>query len=160
MNNVNIKDCESNKANLTWLQLSIGHRDQSKSFLLGNTKLKTIYTSNIGNVDAVNANFYDNNTGSLLSSTVNLLEIKKQIYDKTSNLFIGEVIISQNTTIISPVVANSIVNALNSQSQSQSVINYLNLIPGKYTVNEPLVNTSTKPKIITSIESTSVLINI
>ena len=160
MNNINIKDCESNKANLTWLQVSIGHRDPIKSFLLGNTKLKTILTTKIGDVDATNANFYDNNTGSLLSSTVNLLEIKKQIYDKTSNLFIGEVIISQNTTIISPVVANSIVNALNSESQSQSVINYLNLIPGKYTVNEPLVNTSTKPKIITSIESTSVLINI
>ena len=164
MNNINIKDCESNKANLTWLQVSIGHRDPIKSFLLGNTKLKTILTTNIGDVDAVNANFYDINTGSLLSSTVNLLEIKKQIYDKTSNLFIGEVIISQNTTIISPFVANSIVNALNSESQSpsqiQNVINYLNLIPGKYTVNEPLVNTSTKPKIITSIESTSVLINI
>ena len=164
MNNINIKDCESNKANQTWLQVSIGHGDPIKSFLLGNTKLKTILTANIGDVDAVNANFYDINTGSLLSSTDNLLEIKKQIYDKTSNLFRGEVIISQNATIISPFVANSIVNALNSESQSpsqiQNVINYLKLIPGKYTVNVPLVNASTKPKIITSIESTSALINI
>ena len=139
MNNINIKDCESNKANLTWLQVSIGHRDPIKSFLLGNTKLKTILTTNIGDVDAVNANFYDINTGSLLSSTVNLLEIKKQIYDKTYNLFIGEVIISQNTTIISPFVANSIVNALNSESTgSESTGIYL--LSGTYTVDTNLIN--------------------
>jgi hypothetical protein len=145
MNNVNIKDCESNKAKQTWLQVSIGHRDPIKSFLLGNTKLKTINITDIGDVDAKNAKFYDINTGSLLTVSDNLLQIKNQMYDKTNNLSIGEVIIAADSTIISPNIPNSIINSLDSKS------NIINLIPGIHKVTKNLVNTSTKPKLISAV---------
>ena len=45
MSNVDIKDCQANKAGQTWLQLAIGHRDTNKSFLLGNTKLANVIKS-------------------------------------------------------------------------------------------------------------------
>jgi|694.fasta_scaffold23582_7 hypothetical protein len=151
MNNVNIKDCEANKANQSWSQLAIGHRDTINSFLLGNTKLKTISTTNIGNVDATNAKFYDITTGSLLSVSDNLLKIKNQIYDKTLNLSIGEVIITYDATIISPSVTNSIINSLDSKSD------IINLIPGIHKVNKNIVNKSTKSKIISSVGRPSII---
>jgi hypothetical protein len=151
MHNVNIKDCQANKANQTWFQLAIGHRDSIKSFLLGNTKLKTMYTTNIGNVDAMNAKFYDINTGSLLSVLDHLLKIKNQIYDKTLNLSIGEVIITNDITIISPSVTNSIINSLDSKSD------IINLIPGIHKVDKVLVNKTIKSKIITSVGRPSII---
>ena len=157
MNNVNIKDCEGNKARQTWLQFAIGHRDPIKSFLLGNTKLKTMYTTNIGNVDATNSEFYDINTGRLLTVTVpdDLLQIKNQIYDKTLNSSIGEVIIAEGSTIISPTVANSIINSLNSESSgsessgSESIT--ISLVSGTYKVDTDVVNNSPDLKIIVAI---------
>lgn len=151
MNNVNIKDCQANKANQTWLQLAIGHRDTSNSFLLGNTKLKTIYTTNIGNIDATNAKFYDITTGSLLSVSDHLLQIKNQIYDKTLNTSIGEVIIANDVTIISPSVPNSIINSLDSKS------NEIYIIPGTHQVDKVLVNKSTKVKIISAVGGPSII---
>jgi hypothetical protein len=125
--------------------------------LLGNTKLKTMYTTNIGNVDATNGEFYDINTGRLLTVTVpdDLLQIKNQIYDKTLNSSIGEVIIAEGSTIISPTVANSIINSLNSASSgsessgSESIT--ISLVSGTYKVDTPLVNNSPDLKIIVAI---------
>ena len=111
MSNVDIKDCQANKAGQTWLQLAIGHRDTNKSFLLGNTKLKTIYAANIGNIDATMAQFYDNILGTLLIMPDDLLKLIEQYYDKKNISSIGEVIISKQFQIISPNAVNSINNA-------------------------------------------------
>ena len=67
------------------------------------------------------------------------------MYDKTNNLSIGEVIIAADSTIISPNIPNSIINSLDSKS------NIINLIPGIHKVTKNLVNTSTKPKLISAV---------
>jgi len=148
LNNLNIKDCQANKSNQTWLQLSIGHRDTNKSFSLGNTRLRTIYTTNIGNVDATQAEFYDINTGSLLTTLYDLFQITTQIYDKTDILSLGEVTVSEGSKIITPNVIDSIINALDTEN------NAIYLTPGIYAVSAKLINNSNYQKKLICIGET------
>lgn len=145
MDGVNIKDCQSNKANLSWLQLAIGHKDTTKPFNLGNTHLRTMYTTNIGNVDATQSSFYDITTGSLLTVQYDLLTIVYQIYDKTFNQNLGEVMVVLDSTIISPTVPNSLITALNSEYST------IILIEGEYVINTNLYNSSNYLKKIESL---------
>lgn len=137
LNDLDIKDCQANIAGQTWLQLSVGHRDTSKSFMLGNTKLKTIYTTNIGNVDATNSYFYDNTTGIDLTD---LQQINNQIYDKIDNPLIGKVLVVIGVTFSNPAIPNSIGDNLNNPE-----VTTIYLSAGTYTQRGSLINTTSNP---------------
>jgi hypothetical protein len=147
MNNVDIKDCEANKAGQTWLQLGVGHRDTTKMFNLGNTKLRTIYTTSIGDVEARNCNFFDINTGNPLSTTIDeLLQIINQIYDNASNLNIGRVIIVDSVAFTKPGVVDGISNAINSGNATT-----IYLAVGEHRQISNLVNFQTTPVTIVTL---------
>ena len=143
MNDVDIKDCLPNIANQAWLQLAIQNPDNNTPFPLGNTKLRTIYTTANGDVDARLAQFYSNSDNRLLNVAHDLLEIKNQIYDKTQKIGIGEVIIVNGATIIGPTGVDSVVAALNGVNKT------IILGSGDFTLNNKL--SSNDPKIITAI---------
>ena len=149
LNDLDIKDCQANIAGQTWLQLSVGHRDTSKSFMLGNTKLKTIYTTNIGNVDATNSDFYDNTTGDYLTD---LQQINNQIYDKIDNQSIGKVLFVIGVTFSNPAIPNSVSDNLNNPE-----VTTIYLSDGTYTQTENLINTSKTYNTILSTGLTKIL---
>lgn len=141
MENFDIKDCEPNVAEsiTPWGQFGIGHNDITKSLPLGNTKLKTIYIieNGTGDIDATLCSFYNNLTGILLdkTNTADLIQIQNQIYDKTYNPILGKIIIIIGEDFVSPIVPNSIANAL-----SDNQIAVVNLASGTFTQTFALIN--------------------
>jgi hypothetical protein len=147
MNNVDIKDCEANKAGQTWLQLSVGHQDASKSFNLGTTKLKTMNTANVGNVDATQSSFYDYTTGTYLDPfSEDLQQIIYQIYDKIDNPILGKVIVIIGSTFANPNITNSIENALSDPTSTEVF-----LPQGTYKQTNDLVNNTLTPIMLLAI---------
>jgi hypothetical protein len=159
MNNVNMKDYEPNGAGQTWVQFVIGHRDNTKSFNIGNTELKTLALSNIGDVNARQAKLYNNSTGNTLSRTTiqDILQIVSQITDKLNIQGLGEVSFvpfkfNNNDTYIGANEPNGIINAI-LETQNDTT---LNLLPGTYFIDT--LSTTSNRITLKSISSNDVVV--
>jgi len=144
--NVDLKSYDANKANQTWTQLSIGHNDINKQFNIGNTKLKTIFVSQAGDVYAKLALFYNNTSNILLdiNDTNDQTIISNQVIDKSDNIpstNLGNLIfydnIIDNIFEISPTTfPNSIQNTINNiNNTSNFVNNIITFLSGNYVAN-------------------------
>jgi len=144
--NVDLKSYDANKANQSWTQLSIGHNDINKQFNIGNTKLKTIFVSQAGDVYAKLALFYNNTSNTLLdiNDTNDQTIISNQVIDKSDNIpstNLGNLIfydnINDNIFEISPsTFPNSIQNTINSINNTSNFgNNIITLLSGNYFIN-------------------------
>jgi hypothetical protein len=138
INNFSIKELIPNGSNQSWPLLSIGHNDEGKSFELGTTKLTTLVVTSIGNINAINSEFYSpTNTLLLINKNIpsNIPILADQIYDKTDNYLLGAVKILENVNIISPsdpAAVTNLISELNSENYQSGQIVTIILLPGNY----------------------------